>query len=128
MHRSARLGAFFFILLVSAMACRNPHQPLTSAAENGRGAGAGPQEGIEGTVTSADGKPLAGVFIQAESLDEPAARIPELAISTGEDGRYLWPLSPGRYRISASLEGHPSANGTATVEAGRRTTLDLTLQ
>jgi hypothetical protein len=128
MHRSARLGAFFLVLLISAMACRNPDQPVASAAENGRGAGAGPQEGIEGTVTSADGKPLAGVFIQAESLDEPAARIPELAISTGEDGRYLWPLSPGRYRISASLEGRSPATGTATVEAGRRTTLDLTLQ
>jgi hypothetical protein len=44
------------------------------------------------------------------------------------NGRYLWPLSPGRYRISASLEGHPPASGTATVETGRRTTLDLTLQ
>ena len=110
------------------MACRNPDQPVASAAEPGRDAGAGPQEGIEGRVTSADGQPLAGVFVQAESLDEPAVRIPELAIFTGEDGRYLWPLSPGRYRISASLEGREPATGTAAVEAGRRTTLDLTLR
>jgi hypothetical protein len=125
----ARLALLFLLaVLITTVACRNPDQPVASAAQKDSGASDGAREGIEGTVTSADGTPLAGVFVQAESLDEPAQRIPELAIVTGEDGRYLWPLSPGRYRISVSAEGHPPAADTATVEPGRRTTLSFTLR
>ena len=110
------------------MACRNPDQPVARAASDGRGASDGAREGIEGTVTAADGTPVAGASVLAESLDQPAQRIPEIAILTDESGRYLWPLSPGRYRISISAEGHPPSADTATVEAGQRTTLSFTLK
>lgn len=125
----ARLALLFLLaVLIATVACRNPDQPVTSAASNDPAASEGPREGIEGTVTAADGTPVAEAFVQAESLDRPAQRIPELAIVTDGNGRYLWPLSPGRYRISVSAEGHPPASDTATVETGRRTTLSFTLR
>lgn len=87
----------------------------------------GQGEGVAGRVTSADRRPVAGAFVEAESLDRPSQPIPEVAISTREDGRYLWPLSPGSYRISVSAEGYRRATGPATVRAGRLTALDFTL-
>lgn len=128
----ARLAFLVFLaLVVSAMACRNPDQSVVSTpgdtrSETGRSQSS--QEGIEGRVTAADGTPVAGAFVQAESLDEPAQRIPELAINTDDDGHYLWPLAPGRYRISVSVEGREPASQTATVEPGKLTTLSFTLK
>jgi hypothetical protein len=84
-------------------------------------------EGVSGRVTAADGTPVAGAFVEAESLDRPSQPIPEVAISTREDGRYLWPLSPGSYRISVSAAGYQRATGQAAVRAGRLTALDFTL-
>ncbi len=115
------------------MACRNPDQSVVSTPGDSRGESGQPQaqegqEGIEGRVTAEDGTPIAGVFVQAESLDEPAQRIPEMAITTDEDGHYLWPLPPGRYRISVSIEGRQPAAETATVEPGKQTTLSFTLR
>lgn len=68
------------------------------------------------------------LLVRAESLDQPSRPIPELGVLTGKDGRYFWPLSPGRYRISVSAEGYQSASGTATFKAGERATLNLTMQ
>lgn len=127
----ARLAFLVFCaILVSAMACRNPDQAVVSTPGDARGESGRPQSqaGIEGRVTAADGTPVAGVFVQAESLDEPAQRIPEMAITTNDDGHYLWPLSPGRYRITVSAEGHEPASQTATVESGRLTELSFTLK
>jgi outer membrane lipoprotein-sorting protein len=119
-------------LVVSAMACRNPDQSVVSTPGDARSESGSDrsqsQAGIEGRVTAGDGKPISGVFVQAESLDEPAQRIPEMAITTDDDGHYLWPLSPGRYRISVSAEGYQPATQTATVEAGRLTTLSFSLK
>jgi hypothetical protein len=82
---------------------------------------------VEGRVTTSGGGPVAGAFVQAESLDRPSRLVPEVAILTREDGRYLWPLSPGTYRISVSAEGYRPAAGRATVRAGRLARLDLAL-
>jgi hypothetical protein len=112
-------------VLSSGAGCRDPSQTVTSG--NTGEAGKGSREGVEGRVTAPDGKPVPGAFVQAESLDEPAPPIPEIAVLTGEDGRYLWPLSPGRYRITVSADGYQPTAGTATVEAGRLATLNLAL-
>jgi hypothetical protein len=124
----ARLAAVFLLILAAA-GCRDPQQTVVSSSDQARGdsAGAG-KEGVEGRVISEDGKPMAELLVQAASLDQPSKPIPELGVLTGEDGRYFWPLSPGRYRISVAAEGYQPASGDATVEPGRRATLNLTLR
>jgi hypothetical protein len=131
-----RLPLALALLLPLALAsgaggCSDPQQTPVSSRQDAAGIqGQGKQgqgEGVAGRVTSAEGRPVAGAFVQAESLDRPSQPIPEVAISTREDGRYLWPLSPGSYRISVSAEGYRRATGQATVRAGRLTALDFKL-
>jgi hypothetical protein len=86
------------------------------------------QEGVEGRVTRPDGEPIVGAFVQARSLDDPAPPIPEIAIVTDEDGRYAWPLEPGRYQISVSSDGYRSARKSVSFRAGEVKTLDFVLQ
>lgn len=75
-------------------------------------------QGITGTVTRADGTPVAGAFIAATSLDQPTPPIPEIAILTNEAGRFTWPLQPGRYRLTALVDGEEIGTATAAVTAG----------
>ncbi|GAB7047228.1 carboxypeptidase-like regulatory domain-containing protein [Catenuloplanes indicus] len=93
-------------------------------------ANAGDTGVVAGTVTTADGTPLAGAALLPRALDVPGgADIREEVIATDGTGAYRWPgLSPGRYefrvRYGASLVGEPSE---ATVEAGQTTILDFVL-
>ena len=114
------------LLIILVAACHNPNQTVTSGSADEGGPRA--RDGLAGRVTAPDGSPVSGAFVQAESLDEPAPPIPEIAVLTGKDGRYLWPLSPGRYRITVSADGYRPATGTATVLAGRPAALNLSLQ
>ena len=130
-----RLPLALALLLPLALAsgaggCGDPQQTPVSGGGSSQKDAAGLQgqgEGVSGRVTSADGRPVAGAFVEAESLDRPSQPIPEVAISSREDGRYLWPLRPGSYRISVSAEGYQRAAGQATVRAGRLAALDFTL-
>jgi antitoxin (DNA-binding transcriptional repressor) of toxin-antitoxin stability system len=120
-----------FALLLAALgaACHDPRQAAVSGGGSSSEAPRGSTargEGVEGLVT-AGGKPVADLLVTAASLDQPTRAIPELAVLTGADGRYFWPLSPGRYRLSVSPEGFQSASGTATVEAGRRAVVNFEL-
>ena len=118
-----------FVLLMAA-ACHDPRQTAVSSDAQSAGTPqdtAGRGEGVAGLVTAA-GQPAEGLMVQAASLDEPSQPIPEIAVLTGEDGRYAWPLPPGRYRLSVSLDGFQPASGSVTVEAGRRATLNLALE
>jgi hypothetical protein len=117
------LFALMFALLLT-MACGDPRQVSVSSDSPGH---AGTGEGVAGLVTAA-GKPVEGLLVTAASLDVPTKPIPELAVLTGADGRYFWPLSPGRYRLSVSPEGFRPASGTAMVEAGRRAVVNLALE
>lgn len=92
----------------------SPDSPRSSDA----GAAGTITQGISGTVTRADGTPVAGAFIAATSLDRPAPPIPEIAILTNETGRFTWPLQPGRYRLTALVDGDEIGTATAAVTAG----------
>jgi Carboxypeptidase regulatory-like domain len=86
------------------------------------------KQGVVGRVTSLDGSPVEGAFIQARSLDVFAPPIPEIAILSDPDGRYTWPLLPGTYELSVTAEGYKPATGRVTVEAAKVATLDVTLE
>ncbi len=76
-------------------------------------------QGITGTVTRADGTPIAGAFIAATSLDRPSPPIPEIAILTNEAGRFTWPLRPGRYRVTALVDGAEVGSANTQVTRGK---------
>jgi Carboxypeptidase regulatory-like domain len=107
--------------------CSGPDRSVNS----GGGASTGNQgiaEGIEGRVTGAGQKPLAGVSVQPRSLDEPAAAIPEMAVASEDDGQYHWSLRPGEYEISFALEGYQPATRKVTVRSREVTRLDVELE
>jgi outer membrane protein assembly factor BamB/protocatechuate 3,4-dioxygenase beta subunit len=77
---------------------------------------------ITGTVTDADGEPLAGasVTLTGTPLD-PAV--------TGADGAYTFgEVAAGTYRATADADGYASVEETVTVVSGETTTADFTLE
>lgn len=97
-------------------------QPM---ATRGRPAVAQLSEGVAGRLLRPGERPVAGAVIAARSLDRPARPIPEIAITTNDDGRFQWPLRPGTYRLTAMLDGREVATVTVTVEPGRLTNVEM---
>ena len=83
------------------------------------------REGVRGRVTSASGKPVSEVFVQARSLDRPAPAIPDIAIMTDQAGNYSWPLASGRYEFSFIHQGRTLATRQVTVGRNRVTSLNV---
>jgi hypothetical protein len=84
---------------------RNNHsaandRPVSTVAEGRASSQKDPTFGVRGRVTTSDGTAIPRQMVLAESLDEPKRPVPELAVVTGQDGFYWWPLREGRYRLS----------------------------
>ncbi|PYQ63415.1 MAG: hypothetical protein DMF54_16835, partial [Acidobacteria bacterium] len=80
---------------------------------------------IVGTVTDAEGKPLPGVSVEATSPNLQGRR----TAVTSNDGRYrLASLTPGVYKVTASLEGLGSVERTTPVSIDSTSTVNLKLQ
>jgi hypothetical protein len=123
----AVLGAIALLTVwTGSGGCQGKDAPVGVPARDG--APAPIDEGVAGLVLGAAGRPLVGVVVTARSLDHPARAIPEIAIVTGADGRYAWPLRPGRYEIGVSVRGHRPAALAVVVQPGRVTPADLRLQ
>ncbi len=105
----------------------DPNRPVSST-DPGERRGSGIGEGVSGRVTGPDNRPVEGAFIQPRSLDDPSPPIPEIAILSGDDGRYSWPLLPGDYEITVTARGYAGAAKTTTVKAGQVTPLDFHLE
>lgn len=94
--------------------------PVPSGVQSGRGA-------LTGRVLAADGKPVAGALVTPVGIGD-APPVPEIAVSTGADGTYRWPLGPGTYRITVTPSGaSPVDGGTVTLAPGGSATLDVRL-
>lgn len=103
-----------------------PGDPAPPVAAGGRQqAAAQVSEGIRGRLLRSGERPVAGAVIAARSLDRPARAVPEIAIVTGDDGRFQWPLRPGTYRLAALLDGREVATATVTVEPGQVTSIEM---
>jgi hypothetical protein len=82
-------------------------------------------EGVAGRLVAPSGEPVAGAWITARPLGGSAGPVPEIAILSDAEGRFAWPLGPGRYRFAAVVEGREIAAAMATVEPGRVARLEL---
>jgi len=118
------------ILLVLVVAnCRRvatEDQPISARATTD--ARTEPGHGVRGQVRTADGAPISTTMVQAESLDAPKQAIPELAVMTGKDGSYWWPLKPGHYRLSVAADGYPRVSREIIVRPGEVAQLDFILK
>ena len=123
----APLVSVLLVLLVAN--CRRvstEDQPISARATTD--ARTEPGHGVRGRVTTADGAPISTTMVQAESLDAPKQAIPELAVMTGKDGSYWWPLKPGHYRLSVAADGYPRVSREVIVRPGEVARLDFILK
>ncbi|MEV4625740.1 carboxypeptidase-like regulatory domain-containing protein [Micromonospora sp. NPDC049523] len=81
---------------------------------------------VVGTVRGPAGQPVAGVLVVPGAVD-PTLEVPEIAVTTDQDGRYVWQLLPGRYELTGRHDRRTSPAAAVTVVAGERSTVDLTL-
>lgn len=83
---------------------------------------------VEGVVTDAAGKPVAGAVVMPKSADTPPQAVPEKAVFTDEQGRYTWTLSPGKYTLSISHNGAVTETEAVTVTEAQPAKLDVSLK
>lgn len=104
---------------LAALAC--------GASLQGPEPGAETRGSVSGLATTAAGAPVAGARVQPRSLDAPSPPIPEIAIRTGADGRFVWPLFAGHYELTVTADGCEPASQRVRVVAGQVSTLAFTL-
>jgi len=84
---------------------------------------AAPVDGVgtlAGTVTDADGAPIAGASVTADGESDRT-------VATREDGTYSMVLLEGDYEVSATAYGYLGDSATATITEDTTTTVDLSL-
>ncbi|MCL4187551.1 MAG: carboxypeptidase regulatory-like domain-containing protein [Rhodobacteraceae bacterium] len=87
----------------------------------------GAAEGVEGRVTDARGRPVAGAFVEARGTGPRPNPVPEIAVFTDGDGRYRWFLPAGSYAITVTAEALGRRTLAVTVPHGRAVRLDFVL-
>jgi hypothetical protein len=124
------------LLVMSLTSCHSPgrdkqseanDRPVSSVAQGRPPSQKDPTFGVRGRVTSSDGTAIPGQMISAESLDKPKRPIPELAVVTGQDGSYWWPLREGRYRLSIVTEESQTVSRDIDIRANAVQQLDFTV-
>jgi hypothetical protein len=119
---------FSALMLCGLAVCANVDEDRSVISSDQSGPGPDVRQGVAGRVTTSDHLPVKGAFIQPRSLDDPSPPIPEIAILTDDEGRYTWPLLPGNYLISVSVEGCQRASKHVAIESGQVVKLDFILQ
>ena len=125
-HALAIVGLF----AVAAASCdgtQDRHDPVTAPGID-NGAPAAISEGVTGRVRASGGAAIVGAMVQPRALEANARPIPEIAIVSDGEGRYVWRLFPGKYEISVSAEGYAPVTATVAVAGGQVTTQDFVLE
>ena len=127
--RAFRIAGIFALILglapIGAFAMSDPDRPVSS--DQAQTVQPQARTGVAGTVRSPDGDTVSGAMIVARSLDSPTKPIPEIAILSNAQGKYLWPLKAGRYELTPVQDGRRGRPETVSVTSGAVTRLDLTL-
>ncbi|MFI6760087.1 carboxypeptidase-like regulatory domain-containing protein [Micromonospora sp. NPDC050417] len=142
--RSTRARALVSVVFVVAVlsACAQPSattpgapgspngdSPVSASSHPANAVAATNRGTVTGRVLGADGSPVAGVAVAPRSLENPARPIPELVVTTDNQGTFQWTLEPGRYEFQVQPVGAASAvraaPQTTTVTIGQTVTLDL---
>ena len=117
------------LLMASAVACAGPTRP-----NDARSSDDAPQparalaEGVTGEIKDENGGALDGATIIPKSLGANGSAVPEIAILSGPNGRYQWPLKAGSYDVTVRADGYQDVTQPVTVSPGAVTTLDFVLR
>jgi hypothetical protein len=85
-------------------------------------------EGVTGKVTDLVGDPIEGASILPQSTDSPPLPIPDILIVTDTNGKYMWSLRPGSYRLTVIAEGYRPKTMPVQVKPGELMILDFVLE
>jgi hypothetical protein len=80
---------------------------------------------VVGRVTDQDGNPLAEVGI---AVKEGSSAVPEILVLSGEDGKYVWDLPVGTYKMAANKEGFIEQVKEVVVKEDQQAELDFQLE
>ncbi|SCL19062.1 Carboxypeptidase regulatory-like domain-containing protein [Micromonospora pallida] len=85
---------------------------------------------VSGRVRTPSGAAVVGAAVRVRSLDTPPVPVPELVVTTDDDGYFRWQLAPGRYEVSvAPADGSAPITASAVdVRAGAERTIDITVR
>lgn len=122
--RATWLVSLMLIVVPPACAMSEDDTPVS---DDEAGEPASIRQGTAGLVATASGAPVAGAMIMARSIDSPSRPVPEIAVLSGGDGRFAWPLPPGRYELSALVEGRAGPAVAVTVPPGGVVRVELTV-
>jgi hypothetical protein len=70
---------------------------------------------VTGIITDADGNPLAEVGV---AVKEGTVATPEKLMLTGDDGKYIWNLPVGTFKLAANKDGYAEQVLDVEVKAG----------
>jgi hypothetical protein len=115
-------------LLVSAASCVGVSGPNDSVSHEEPQTPGALAEGVTGTVAEEGGRPVEGAMIVPKSLDINGPAIPEIAIFSDKDGRYQWPLRPGRFEVLVRASGYGDVTQQVTVAPRTVATLDFVVR
>jgi hypothetical protein len=128
--RSAlRLGWLYLavsmgVVVLILTACAGSDQPVSSD-DIQTPAVQGKTTQVVGTVTDADGNPLAEVGI---AVDKGTAPFPEMLMLSGDDGKYVWSLPAGTFTLTARKDGYKELSQEVVVKEGNTSQLDFKLE
>jgi hypothetical protein len=83
--------------------------------------------GIRGRIQTQDGLPVSDALIAVECVSEPCRPIPDLGVMSNADGFFFWPLSAGRYRLTARKDSFVSDSQVIIVEPSKITQVAVCL-
>ena len=119
---------FCVCVVLGVAACAQPTQPNSPVIAGDDGSPVRSlAEGVTGQVRDEAGAAVAGAMLVPRSLDADGPPIPEIAILSNADGRYAWPLRPGRYELAVVVDGENRLSRPVAVKPGETATLDFVL-
>jgi hypothetical protein len=113
-----------FSLLAGCGAANDKSIPITSDDGVSPSSSSGPDSKIVGHVMDAAGTPIVEATI---AVVEGSVAVPEMAMITGADGAYIWPLPVGTFTLSVHKDGYASVSAKVEVHAKETVTQDFVL-
>lgn len=82
---------------------------------------------VEGIVTDSDGNPLSYVNITVKESSSSVG-VPEIALETGKEGKFDWPLPEGDVTLQFNGSGYETKEVKLQVVSGKVAVTDITLE
>lgn len=83
--------------------------------------------GLVGYILSTEGIPINLASITPTSLDHDSQPIPEIFITSNDEGFYHWPLLPGRYQITVKHNDFQAKTKEITLKEDHQVRLNFIL-